>query len=233
MSAQRLSPLDASFLAVETPDSPMHVGWVATFEGPSPGFEGLFDHIAGRLEAAPRYRQKLAEVPFGVHDQVWVDDASFDVGEHLLHAEGDDLDELVDGILSSPLPRDRPLWQIWITDELPGGRLALIGKMHHCMVDGTAIAELGKALFDASPEAADLRSDGDEWTPAPTPSARSAVHAGGRGPRGRRLFVGPRTAPARGLACAFACSGERGRAHADADGPPAGAELFLQPRGQR
>ena len=173
MSAQRLSPLDASFLAVETPDSPMHVGWVATFDGPSPGFEALFDHIAGRLEAAPRYRQKLAEVPFGVHDQVWVDDASFDVGEHLLHAEGDDLDELVDGILSSPLPRDRPLWQIWITDELPGGRLALIGKMHHCMVDGTAIAELGKALFDASPEAADLASGGDEWTPAPTPSARS------------------------------------------------------------
>ena len=98
--------------------------------------------------------------------------------EHLLHAEGDDLDELVDGILSSPLPRDRPLWQIWITDELPGGRLALIGKMHHCMVDGTAIAELGKALFDASPEAADLAR-------AATSGRRRPHPRRARGSRGR------------------------------------------------
>ena len=173
MRAERLSALDASFLAVETPSSHMHVGWVASFEGPSPGFEALFEHLAGRLEAAPRYRQKLAGVPLGLHDHVWVDDPAFDPRAHLLHAEGEDLDVLVDTILSSPLARDRPLWQIWVADALPGGRLALIGKMHHCMVDGTAVAELGKLLLDADP---DDRSSGEAaWTPAAAPSARSRL----------------------------------------------------------
>ena len=78
VSAERLSALDASFLAVETPDSPMHVGWVGVYDppedGPSPTFAELFEHLAGRLEHAPRYRQRLAAVPFGLHEPVWVDD---------------------------------------------------------------------------------------------------------------------------------------------------------------
>ena len=97
MSATRLSALDASFLAVESAASPMHVGWVATFDGPRPGFAALRDHLAERLEGAPRYRQKLAPVPLGLHEPVWVDDPAFDPAQHLLHAEGDDLDAIVDG----------------------------------------------------------------------------------------------------------------------------------------
>ncbi|MGH2969076.1 MAG: wax ester/triacylglycerol synthase domain-containing protein, partial [Solirubrobacteraceae bacterium] len=135
MTAERLSALDASFLAVESASAPMHVGWVAGFDapegGPRPGFAELFDHIAGRLELAPRYRQKLAGVPLGLHEPVWVDDPGFDPAAHLLHADGDELDSLVDTIFSSPLSRDRPLWEMWIADGLPGGRVALIGKMHH------------------------------------------------------------------------------------------------------
>jgi diacylglycerol O-acyltransferase len=188
VSARRLSALDASFLAVESPTAPMHVGWVSSFDppedGPRPGFAELFDHIAGRLEIAPRYRQKLASVPLGVHGPLWVDDPDFDPAAHLLHAEGDDLDEIADAIFSTPLPRDRPLWQMWIADGLPDGRLAMIGKMHHCMVDGIAVVELGEMMFDAAPDAgrrsggpaatppepAD-RGGGDAWTPAPVPSA--------------------------------------------------------------
>ena len=90
-------------------------------------------------------------MPLGLHEPVWVDDPAYDPAEHLLHAEGDDLDAIVDGILSTPLPRDRPLWQMWIADELPGDGLAVIGKMHHCMVDGVAIAELGRLILDAEP----------------------------------------------------------------------------------
>ena len=107
MSTTRLSALDASFLAVESAESPMHVGWVATFDGPGPGFAVLRDHLAERLEGMPRYRQKLAPVPLGLHEPVWADDPRFDPAEHLLHAEGADLDAIVDGILSTPLPRDR------------------------------------------------------------------------------------------------------------------------------
>ncbi len=174
MSAGRLSALDASFLAVESPNAPMHVGWVSTFEppedAPRPGFAELFDHIAGRLAIAPRYRQKLASVPLGVHGPLWVDDPDFDPAAHLLHAEGDDLDEIADAIFSTPLPRDRPLWQMWIADGLPDGRLAIVGKMHHCMVDGTAVVELGEMMFDSKPGATARPGAVPAWRPAPAPS---------------------------------------------------------------
>jgi diacylglycerol O-acyltransferase len=155
VSAERLSALDASFLAVERPAAPMHVGWVAVFDPPEngarPGFDELFEHIAGRLGRAPRYRQRLADVPLAVHDPVWVDDAAFDASAHLVRADGEDLGALVDAVLSSPLRRDRPLWEISIAGDLPDGRLALVGKMHHCMVDGAAVVELGNLLLDADP----------------------------------------------------------------------------------
>ncbi len=185
MSVTRLSALDASFLAVENAASPMHVGWVASFDGPSPGFAALRDHLAQRLEGAPLYRQKLAPVPFGLHEPVWVDDPIYDPEEHLLHAEGDDLDAIVDGILSTPLPRDRPLWQMWIADELPDGGVAVIGKMHHCMVDGVAIAELGRLIFDAESGAVPPRRDApatDEAAPAPSARSRFARGAATRRP---------------------------------------------------
>jgi diacylglycerol O-acyltransferase len=196
MSAERLSALDASFLAVESPTAPMHVGWVSTFEppedGPRPGFAELFDHIAGRLAPAPRYRQKLAGVPLGLHEPMWVDDPDFDAAQHLLHAEGDDLDALVDEIFSTPLPRDRPLWQMWIADGLPDGRIAMIGKMHHCMVDGVAVVELGNLILDADPEARE-RAGGGERAPVrePSPGARLARAVADRAADGAALAVAP------------------------------------------
>jgi len=173
---ERLSALDASFLAVEGPSTPMHVGWVAVFDPPEngsrPAFPELFAHIAGRLGGAPRYRQRLAEVPLGLHEPIWVDDADFDPAAHLLHADGQDLTALVDTILSSPLARDRPLWEIWIAHSLPGGGLALVGKMHHCMVDGLAVAELGELLLGREPAGTDgaRPEEGRSWSPAPAPS---------------------------------------------------------------
>jgi diacylglycerol O-acyltransferase / wax synthase len=166
MSPERLSALDASFLAVESPDAPMHVGWVSTFappeEGAQPRFPELFEHLAGRLAHASRWRQKLAPIPLGLHEPAWVDDPDFDPAEHILHAPGEDLDEIVDAIFSEPLPRDRPLWQFWIADELPEGGFAMIGKAHHCMVDGIAIVELGKLILDAEPDAT-LRKGSDPF----------------------------------------------------------------------
>ncbi len=176
MTRERLSALDASFLAIEGPTAPMHVGWVAVFDapekGPRPEFPELFEHIAGRLRSAPRYRQRLAGVPLGLHEPIWVDDAGFDAAAHLLRADGDDLTVIVDAILSSPLARDRPLWEIWIADALPEGGLALVGKMHHCMVDGVAVADLGERLLDSRPDASGGASPDEEasWSPAPVPS---------------------------------------------------------------
>jgi diacylglycerol O-acyltransferase / wax synthase len=197
MSAERLTALDAAFLAVDSANTPMHVGWVATFEPPQagdrPSFGELFEHVAGRLARAPRFRQKLAAVPLGLHDPVWVDDPDFDPARHLLRAAGDDVGPIVDGILSSPLERDRPLWEVWLADGLADGTLALIGKMHHCMVDGVAVAELANLLLDREPEP--HAGDGGDagWTAVPAPSggARLVRAAVDRAADGAALALAP------------------------------------------
>lgn len=173
MAAARLSPLDASFLEVESPTAHMHVGWAAAFsppeDGPAPSFERLRDHIASRLCLAPRYRQRLAPVPLGLNDPVWIDDSRFDVSRHVLRAPHPELTDVVDMVMSTQLPRDRPLWEVWIADRLADGRLGVVGKVHHCMVDGLAAVELGALLLDPTPEAPprDRRTEG--WRPAPAP----------------------------------------------------------------
>ena len=126
-NSSRLSALDASFLAVETPTAHMHVGWVAMFsvppQGRLPDFSELRDHIALRLARAPRYRQKLAPVPLGLNTPEWVDDAAFSVDRHVYRAPGP-FHELVDEVMSMPLRRDRPLWEIWICEDPEDSRLA-------------------------------------------------------------------------------------------------------------
>jgi diacylglycerol O-acyltransferase / wax synthase len=152
----RLSALDASFLAVETPAAHMHVGWVARFagrDGRAPGFEELREHIAGRLCAAPRYRQRLVSVPLGVHDPVWADDPDFRIERHVVRADSSDVGEVADAVMSCPLARDRPLWELWIAEDPDQSGFAVVGKAHHCMVDGLAAFELGMALLDAEPDA--------------------------------------------------------------------------------
>ncbi len=157
MPSTRLSALDDSFLAVETPTAHMHVGWAAVFSPPrdaqAPRFEELRDHIESRLCRAPRYRQKLAEDPLGLNSPIWVDDEAFDVNRHVVASKSPRLDDLVDECMSSQLPRDRPLWQICVADRLDDGRIGVVGKAHHCMVDGVAAVELASLLLDPSPDA--------------------------------------------------------------------------------
>jgi diacylglycerol O-acyltransferase / wax synthase len=181
MSCTRLSGLDASFLALETPTAHMHVGWVALFTRPGsgelPGFLQLRDHIERRLARAPRYRQKLAPVPLELNAPEWVDDETFSLDRHLYWAPGP-LSGLVDEVMSAPLRRDRPLWEMWICEEPAEERFALIGKVHHCMVDGLAAVELGSLLLDPAPESADCQPD--PWRPAPKPSAERLLVRGVR-----------------------------------------------------
>ncbi|HEY3187905.1 MAG TPA: wax ester/triacylglycerol synthase family O-acyltransferase [Solirubrobacteraceae bacterium] len=167
----RLSALDASFLEVESATAHMHVGWAAVFEppahGPRPSFEELRDHIASRLGRAPRYRQKLARVPLGVSEPAWVDDPNFDIDRHLLRSRSGDLDEIVDAVMSVPLERERPLWEMWLADELDDGTIGLVGKAHHCMVDGIAAVELATLLLDTEPVPPEVEGEG--WSPRPMP----------------------------------------------------------------
>jgi len=180
MSSTRLTPLDASFLEVESPTAHMHVGWAAAFDPPpdrrSPCFTELRDHIDGRMCRAPRYRQKLAEVPLGFSEPVWVDDLDFDIARHVHRARSGNLREITDAAMSTPLRRDRPLWEIWIADRLDDGRTGVVGKAHHCMVDGIAAVELASLLLDPSPEPPQPEPDG--WQASGPPSGRRLLAEG-------------------------------------------------------
>jgi WS/DGAT/MGAT family acyltransferase len=180
MTPSRLSALDAAFLAIESEDAPMHVGWAALFRAPSsgaaPSFEAIREHIEQRLHRAPRYRQRLEAVPLGLDDPVWIDDAQFDITCHVRRGDHDDFGELVDEVMSAPLRHDRALWELWIADALPGGRIGVVGKAHHCLVDGLAAVELMALLLDLTPEPEPAAADAaGGWIPRSVPSAATLV----------------------------------------------------------
>lgn len=176
----RLSALDSAFLAVESPTAHMHVGWAAALdppaEGPRPSFEQLRDHIEARLDRAPRYRQLIRRVPLGLNAPVWADDADFDVSRHVVRADQPRLTDVAEDCMSEPLPRDRPLWQICIAPHLEDGRVGVVGKVHHCMVDGIAAVELGSMLLDPEPDPPP--PEPDDWTPRSAPEPASLLAEG-------------------------------------------------------
>ncbi len=188
MTRTRLSAFDASFLAVETPTAHMHVGFVATFTAPEgcplPTFAELRDHIGARLMRAPRYRQKLAPVPLGLRAAEWIDDEAFSVERHVYRARGP-LGDLVDEVMSVPLRRDRPLWEMWICEDDERDAFAIVGKVHHCMIDGAAALELTSMLLDPTPEPP--ACEPDTWRAAPTPSGEQLLVRGVRDLVGEQL----------------------------------------------
>ena len=204
MSATRLSPLDDSFLGLEGPTSHMHVGWAAVFDPPAdrprPRFEELRRHVADRMPRAPRYRQKVSPAPLAIDAPSWIDDEGFDIARHVSPAASADLDEAVGECMSRQLDRDRPLWEMRIAERLNDGRIGVIGKAHHCMVDGIAAVELASLLLD--PEADAVEAEDDGWRPDPPPPAPArfvdAVGAKAKGQlRLARAAAGVLLSPAR------------------------------------
>ena len=179
MRVPRVSALDEAFLALESPRAPMHVGWAALFAAPAsgrrPSFEAICAHIEGRLGRAPRYRQKLVGVPLGLGEPVWVDDPDFSIANHVQRADCDDFGRLVDEVMSEPLVHGRPLWELWIAERLADEQIGVVGKAHHCLVDGLAAVELMALLLDLTPES---EGDADKaWSPAEEPSGLGLVGA--------------------------------------------------------
>ena len=176
MSSDRLTGLDASFLHLEDATSHMHVAGVMIFEGSPPPYEELLEAIERRLGLVPRYRQRLAFVPFGQGRPKWVDDPHLNLRYHVrataLPAPGSEqqLRELAGRVFSQQLDRDKPLWEIWLVDGLDGDRFAMLSKTHHALVDGISGVDIISVLFDTSPEPAAPADTGDRWLPRPLPS---------------------------------------------------------------
>ncbi|MEA2645695.1 MAG: diacylglycerol O-acyltransferase / wax synthase [Chloroflexota bacterium] len=169
----RMNPLDASFLALEGANNPMHIGSVATFEGPPPSYGDVVRMVSSKLHLVPRYRQKVRMVPFQLGRPVWVEDPHFQILYHIRHTAvpapgGDDqLRNLAGRVFAQMLDRSKPLWEMWIVEGLKGGRWGLISKVHHSMVDGVSGTDLMAVLMDLSPKFEPLEAE--PWEPPDEP----------------------------------------------------------------
>ena len=156
-NSDRLTGLDASFLALEDGGPHMHVGSVLLFDGEAPAYEDFVAQIERRLALVPRYRQKLAFPPLVQSWPVWVDDPHFNAGYHVRHtalpepAGEPELRRLAGRIFAQRLDRAKPLWELWLVDRVGDDRFALISKTHHALVDGISGVDLATVLFDANP----------------------------------------------------------------------------------
>jgi diacylglycerol O-acyltransferase len=172
----RLSPLDAGFLHIEDPVSQMHIGAAAIMQGPAPPYGRLCAMVAGKLAAIPRCRQVVQHVPLDLGLPVWVDYPYFQLRHHLRQAAlppggGDrmsDLEAWVGELMSRPMDRSRPLWELWMVEGLSAHRWAVVAKVHHCMVDGVSGSDLLGLILDVAPEPDEV--DVPEWEPSPSPS---------------------------------------------------------------
>ena len=189
-----LSHLDASFLALESPNTHMHVGAVVQFEAAGLqnsdsgiNIDRIKAHIAGKLKYIPRYRQRLAFVP-ATRRPVWIDDDHFNFDYHVRHTSlprpgtDEQLKLLAGRIVSQQLDRAKPLWELWVVEGLDNDRFGIIAKIHHCMIDGVSGIDLTGILLNVIPTSG-VEPPG-HWTPRPSPSgAQLAVAEAARATR--------------------------------------------------
>ncbi len=151
-----MSSTDAGFLYMERPNALLHIGCVAVVDGVLP-LEAVARHIETRLPKLPRYTQRAVGVPLSLGHPTWEDDPDFDLRAHLFRwslpqpGGEHELREAVAQLLAQPLDRTRPLWEFHLIEGLDGGRSALFQKVHHCMIDGVAGAQMLELLLHESP----------------------------------------------------------------------------------
>jgi diacylglycerol O-acyltransferase len=180
---ERLSGLDASFLAMETPTMRLHVSAVMVFDPGSDSvgetvlpFERVRQVVAERLHLVPPLRRRAVRVPFGLHHPVWVEDPDFDLDYHLrrssVPAPGGphELSSFVGEVAGRPLDLDRPLWEMHVVEGLESGHFAVVTKLHHATIDGASGAEVLATFFDLGPEPRVVPPPDRPWQPEPLPN---------------------------------------------------------------
>src|SRR5438094_1829371 len=159
--AKKLSSMDASFLYLETPEMPMHVGSMAIFRLPDDYkgdfFEDFKAMIASRLHLAPILKARLEKAPLDIDHPSWVEDDQFDIDRHIfrgsLPAPHDraTLERIVGWMHAKLLNRARPLWEFYVFEGMKDNEIGLYSKMHHACIDGGAGAALTNMIYDISP----------------------------------------------------------------------------------
>jgi WS/DGAT/MGAT family acyltransferase len=180
-----LSGLDAWFLYGERHEAPLHIGGTYIFSGTTAfkggrGALGLARTIEERLHLVPRYRQKVVWLPANLGNPVWVDDPDFDLSYHVrraaLAAPGDDavLREYAARVFARPLDLNKPLWEMTVIEGLTEGRVAVVNKVHHAMVDGISTVDIATLLLDPEPEPTRYPRP-KRWKPRPAPTTNDLV----------------------------------------------------------
>ena len=187
---QQLTGLDAAFLALETANATGHVGGVCVLDpadAPKPlTLARLTEVLAQRVPLVPVLRRKLLNVPFGLDQPYWIDDADFDIEYHIreiaLPRPGSvaQLTEQVSRLHARPLDRSRPLWEIYLITGLAKRRAAVYTKIHHAAIDGVSGAELLTVLLDLSPEGRDVPATAPFRPARPPGPVTLAAMAGAR-----------------------------------------------------
>jgi diacylglycerol O-acyltransferase / wax synthase len=186
---QQLTGMDASFLALETANTTGHVGGLSVLD-PSTASEALTlarltEVMAERLALAPVLRRKLLNVPLGLDQPYWIDDADFDIEYHVRElalprpGSAAQLTEQVSRLHARPLDRSRPLWELYLITGLARDRAAVYSKIHHAAVDGVSGTELLTVLFDLTPAGRELPAaepfQPERPPPLPVLAARAAI----------------------------------------------------------
>lgn len=159
---QQLSSVDSVFLSMETPETPGHIGGI-TILNPSTHpddafeFDRFVEFVAERLALCPRFSWRLQQVPLGLDRPYWVETPELDLRQHIhrmaVPSPGGqrELADLAGLLFPQPLDRSRPLWEMRFIEGLQGGRVALLWKVHHCLIDGGSGAGLAELMFDIEP----------------------------------------------------------------------------------
>ncbi|MBX7449200.1 wax ester/triacylglycerol synthase family O-acyltransferase [Mycolicibacterium sp. 3033] len=174
---KRLRGWDAVLLYSETPNVHMHTLKLAIIDladlgGVRFGVEELREVIHGRLYKLDPFRYELIDIPFKFHHPMWRENAEVDLDYHVRSARVDapggrrQLDDMVGRLASTPLDRSRPLWEMYLIEGLAGGRIAVLGKIHHALADGVASANLLARGMDLQGPQVDRDSYATD--PAPT-----------------------------------------------------------------
>jgi WS/DGAT/MGAT family acyltransferase len=192
---RQLTGFDASFLALDSHRTPMHVTALAVYDQASaPGgkvtFKQILAHVDSRLERVPNFRQRVVTVPLGLDQPYWVDDPNFDLEFHVRHIAlpkpGDWRQLCIQAarLHARPLDRSRPLWELYVIEGLgrvegfPRGAFAILSKIHHAAFDGVSGTEdVHAALHDPEGVAAAAGASPTAWTPERQPNGLGLLTA--------------------------------------------------------
>ncbi len=187
---ERLSGMDAAFLALETETMHMHVGAVMVFDPSSPDTGGdvptryvdrLRAVVEERIHLVPPLRRRVVRVPFGIHHPMWVEDPDFELDYHLrrasLPAPGGptELAAFVADLASRPLDQNSPLWEIHVVEGLESGHVAVVPKVHHSLFDGASGVEVVASFLDTGPVSRVVAFPGRPWRPEPIPTEAELI----------------------------------------------------------